>query len=765
MQRHVNLLFFFGFALSAGGCAHNQSVYDLDLGHKAEKLGDYDAALQYYRQALSAHPDNASYKIKVNQLRFDAAQRHIQQGYTLRDEGDLQGAEQQFQRAFGIDPSSSAALQQLKATAQTIATENSHGTDTENLGRPPGKVLASAPPEMKPMSLAPIDLKMSNDAKTVFDTIGKLAGLTMIYDADFPAHRITVEMNNVTIEQALDIVALESKAFWEPVTQNVVFVTSDQPQKRRDYEEQVMRTFYLSNTVQSQDITEIVTGLRQLLDLKRVQQINAQNSIVIRDTPAKLALAAKFIEDSDKARPEVVIQVEVLQASTDRLRTLGVLPGQSASLTFTGPSSSSSTSSSSTSGTAYLDALKDLTQDFSVTLPGATASAVMTDSRTTIIQDPELRSVDGQLAKLRVGDRVPVATGSYGTGATVSTTSVSALVNTQFQYIDVGVSLDVTPRIHANHEISMKVAVEVSTVSSYVTIGSIQQPVISQRKIEHDIRLKEGEVNVLGGLFQRTDTKSVNGWPGLSKIPFLRYLTSTDNKEVTQSDVLIVLIPRIVRVPEWTKDSLRAVYSGTETNVAVRAETDITAPPTQNAVPKPAASLGVSGGQPVSGAPAPPTNENVTGTSRANSPAPSPPKPIGRLRFDPQAVALKPGQTASVALLVEDATDLFSVPLLLSFDPAVVSIEDVHDGGFLSGGTQEVAVVEHIDKEHGQALISATRQPGTPGATGKGALVILDLKGVALGTSQLSIAQISAKDSQRRSVALATSGATVRVQP
>src|SRR5437016_5956077 len=190
----------------------------------------------------------------------------------------------------------------------------------------------------------------NQEAKIIFDTIGKLAGLTVIYDPDFPARRITVELNNVTMEQALEIVSLETKAFVKPVTENIIFVIPDQPQKRRDYEEQVVKTFYVSNTVQPQDLTEIVTGLRQLLDLKRIQQLNSQNAIIVRDTPDKLLLAEKMIRDIDKAKPEVVVQVEVLQARTDRLRDLGILPGQQATVAFT-PGGTTTTSGSTTTTT------------------------------------------------------------------------------------------------------------------------------------------------------------------------------------------------------------------------------------------------------------------------------------------------------------------------------------------------------------------------------------------------------------------------------
>src|SRR5208337_800822 len=434
--------------------------------------------------------------------------------------------------------------------------------------------------------------------KVVFDTIGKLAGLTVIYDPDLPAKRIPVELNNVTLEQALDIVCLQGKAFWKPVTENIIMIAQDNTQKRRDYEEQIVRTFYLSNVAIAQDLTEITTGLRQLLDLKRIQQVNAQNAIIIRDTPDKVALAEKIIRDIDKAKPEVIVQVEILQASTDVMRNLGIMPPQSTTVTLN-PNNSTTSSSSSTSGTSTsgnntinLSQLTHLNQgDVVLTIPSATANFLLTDSSTKIIQNPEIRSTDGQQAKLNIGERVPVATGSFQAGVGVGTSAVNPLVNTQFQYIDVGVNIDVTPHIHANREVSMKLQVEVSSVASYATIGGIQQPVIAQNKTQQEIRLKEGEVSILAGLIQRIDTKTLNGWPWLANVPIMRYLFSVENADRQSSEVLIVLSPRIVRMPEWTKANLRALYSGTETFPAIRKELDVKSPtanPSPSLAPAPA---------------------------------------------------------------------------------------------------------------------------------------------------------------------------------
>ena len=770
-MRRWGLLFIWIFVgLALAGCPKN-AKQDYKAGEKALDLKDYDAAVDYYSKALAADPKNPFYRIKLNEARFEAGELHLHRGIKLREKGDLQGAVSELQRAQVLDPSSPIIDQELKKTMDMLA---QHVSQDEKQSEEPlmedgEAALASAPPELKPLSRAPINLKMSNDAKIVFDTIGKLAGLTVVYDPDLQARRITVDLNNVTLEQALDIVSIETKAFWKPITENIIMVAPDQTQKRRDYDEQVVRTFYLHNVSSPQDLTEISTGLRQLLDLKRIQQVNAQNALIVRDTPDKLALIDKILRDVDKAKPEVLIQVEILQASTDVLRNLGILPPQNISATIN-PNASTTTSSSTTTTTSstntlQLNQLTHLNQsDVSLTTPSATANFLMTDSATKIIQNPEIRAIDGQQAKLNIGQRVPVATGSFQAGVGVGTTAVNPLVNTQFQYIDVGVNIDVTPHIHPNRDVSMKLQVDVSSVASYATIGGIQQPVIAQNKTQEEIRLKEGEVSILAGLIQRIDTKTLNGWPWLANIPIMRYLFSATNTEIQDSEVLIVLTPRIVRMPEWTKENLRALYSGTETMPAVRKELDVKAP-TANPSPSamPTGAVIPSGAGPSGTAPVPMV------TPASGTPAPvnvAPPAPVGgpRLRFEPNSLNLSPGQTTTVGIAVDNVTDLFSIPLMIQYNPAVISIEEARHGSFLSGGTQDIAVVQRVDKEHGQAIISATRQPNTPGVNGSGTLLGIVIKALAPGSSNLSIVQVNAKDSQQRTIPLVTSEATVRVQ-
>jgi general secretion pathway protein D len=773
MRRWCQFIALISIATFIAGCPKGQNDYS--AAKKAADMQDYDAAVDYYLKAEKADPHNAAYKIGLNQSRFMAGEQHIKEGLKLRDKGDLQGAASQFQRAQVLDPSSMIADQELKKTLDMIA-EKLRGSEVaeevplmEN-GQP---AMASLPPELKPLSRAPVNLTMTNDVKVVYDTIGKLAGLTVIYDPDLQAKRIHVELNNLTLEQALEITSLESKTFWKPVTENVIMVIPDQAQKRRDYEEQIVRTFYLSNVSIPQDLTEITTGLRSLLDLKRISQVNAQNAIIIRDTPDKIALVDKIVRDIDKAKPEVIVQVQILEARTDNLRNLGIQPGQSASVTIN-PNNSTTTNSSGTSTTTTTNngvSLQQLTHlnqnDVVFTLPGATANFLLTDTSTKILENPELRGVDGQSAKLKIGDRVPVATGSFqagvGVGSTAGAGFVNPLVNTQFQYIDVGVNLDITPHVHPNHDISMKISVEVSAVTGQSSIGGITQPIISQRKVEHEIRLKEGEVSILGGLISRVDTKTLNGWPGLARIPVMRYLFSTDNVERQEDDVLIVLTPRIVRMPDWAKINLRAISAGTESLPGARREMDVKAPtanpgPQTNPAPQgPAGAVPVSPLAPAQANPSPVTPANPGTAPQAQVSGP-------RIRFEPSTMNLSPGQTTTIGVVVDNVTDLFSVPMLLQYNPSIIHVEEVRHGGFLSGGTQEIAIVQRADNDHGQAIISATRQPNTAGVNGSGTLLGVVVKGIAPGTTNLSIVQVNAKDSQQKPIPLVTSEATIKVQ-
>ena len=576
------------------------------------------------------------------------------------------------------------------------------------------------PPGLAPLSREPVTLKMNADSKMVFRTLGKLAGLNVIFDPDFQEKKINVDLVNVTIQQAMNAASVEAKAFWKPIATNIILVMPDSQQKRKEQEEQILEKIYLQHTQTAQELTEIMNSIQQMLELRHVQALPRDNAILIRDTPAKVLLASRLIRDSDRGRPEVVVQISVLQVRRDRARSLGIQPGSSTSVTFNpatplGPA-----------GAVALSKLNQLSQgDFALTIPSAVASALFSDSNTRIIQNPQVRVSDGESARLRVGDRVPIATGSF------QAIGVGPSINTQFQYIDVGVNIDLTPHVHPDHSVSIKLGVEVSSLNGKVNIGGIDQPIISQRRIEHEIRLQEGELSVLGGLAERSQTKSVTGWPGLSRLPLLRYLFSGEDTSNSENEVLIVINPRQVRMRDLAGDTLHALSVGTDSEITLRSRDEFLLP-VAAAAQKP----GVPG----------PAEAVVPGLEKQLQTG-------AVLQLDPQKVAVKPGEITLVQVRMEDVEDLFSASLLLRYDPQVLSLDDVRHGDFLSGGgSQEVAILQRIDHEKGEASIYTTRQPNTAGVNGQGVLLNLVIRHLTDAPATLQVIEVGARSSRQRPI-------------
>ena len=729
--------------LFTAGCPRKGGA-DLKQGRQAELEKDYDTALIHYERALKADPRNPEYQLRSNRIRFLAAQTHVDRGHKLRDQGLLEPAAAEFEKALAIDPSSFIAEQELRRTLETIIAQRqaqSQAAAAPAAGIPALANVPEGPPVLRPLSREPLNLRITEDARRIFESIGRLAGINVVFDSDFQARRVTVELDRATLEQALDIVSLMTKSFWKPVTSNTIMVIPDSAAKRRSYEEQVLKTFYLANTVQAAELNEIVQTLRTLLDIKRITPSTTNNAILIRDTPDKVAVAEKIIRDVDQAKPEVLVQVAVLQARRDRARELGILPSTSIPVIFT----PATPTAANTSQLRLRDLQGLSSRDYSIVLPSATALMLMTDSTTQVLQNPEIRVTDGQTAKLRIGDRVPFAVGSFQPG--IGGVGINPLVNTQFQFQDVGVNVDLTPRVHSGREVSLRLKVEVSSVTGTSRIGGIDQPIFGQRIIEHDIRLREGEVSILGGIIEQSETVSIEGWPGLSQVPFLRYLFSSERKSRLENEVMIVLMPRIIRLPEVTAANLRQLAIGTDESIS------LPRPP----APEEPAPTAPAESRPAPAAPAP--------APRAPS-APPAPQPSGpsQVIFQPAQSTVAAGTQFTVDIVVENAQDLFTLPLAIRFDPNVVMITEIHHGDLMGGTEQPAALVQRVDAETGTAILSVSRPPGARGANGNGILVTLTLEARAAGQTQLVIQNVAARNSRRDPLTFQTASAEIVVE-
>jgi general secretion pathway protein D len=537
-------------------------------GVQAENKNNYDEAFQAYSQAHSLKPKDAKYFTAFTRMRFYAAVQHVSKAQALRDSGKLQEAVAEFQRAAEIDPTNFAAKSEAHRTEEIIKKQAHVGEETPKKELPLDKMAqeAAGPVELQQLSNTLISLRLTENATMVYKTIAHLAGINVLFDQDYKPPKITVELNDVTLREALNTVALQTKTFWTPVSSNTILIAADTTAKRKEMENSVMKTFYLKNVSTPAELQEAAATLKSILDLNRIQLVPNQNALILRGTTDQMVLAQKLITDLDKPKPEVVIEIAVLQVSRSRIRTLGVNPPTSANIVMVPGTTGGGGSGSS--GGFTLNSLGALNAtNFQVSIPGASMSYLMSDSDTKLIQNPEIRALDNEKATLKIGDRVPVATGSFGAAAGGG--GVSALVNTQFQYLDVGVNIDITPHIHSEHEVTLKMTLEVSSVSGTQNIGGISQPIIGQRRIEHETRLRDGEVNLVGGILEDTETHSLAGYPWLTKIPILKYLFGQEDRQRQENEIVFAITPHIVRAQEVTDDNLRLVDLGRGSSVTV----------------------------------------------------------------------------------------------------------------------------------------------------------------------------------------------------
>jgi len=788
LQACAVLLLCGGFLASAPAHAQSASSWN-KKGQAAEARDDYDTAFEAYRQAHLKKPTDLRYKTRYERLKFEAANMHVDRGRILRNSGDVDGALNEFARAVQIDPGNQAAAQELQITEKPKP-------DASGATPPPGSASGGGivspgfgeqtqrqkqvlrdissmegPVELQPVNDDPITLHMVEDTKVIYQAIGKAAGLNVIFDPDYTSKRISVDLTSMSLVDALRVVGTLSGTFWKPVTTNTIFVAQNNRTKRTDLDDLAVETFYLTNVSQQNDANEILVALRNLFDPStKMFLIASQNAIVMRATPEELILAEKIINDLDRTRAEVVVDVAVLEVSRQLERNLGITLPTSFGLTpqysnanvTTNSTTTTTGSTTSTTSGITLNTLGNLNAtNFAVSITGGQVNALLSDSDTRVLQNPRIRATDGQNATLKIGSKIPVATGSYSAGAAITTASLG--VQTQFTYLDVGVNIDITPTVHYDREVSLKLKIEISAQNGSVTISGVTEPIISQRVVQQIIQLKDGEPSILAGLLQQQDTKAVTGTPGLGEIPFIKYFFSSQDKTVQSDEIVFLLIPHIVRESILTADNMRPVDTGTGQSFGLRfkspdqiaaeaASAPATGPAASPKIQPTTASNAARAALGTISADGNPIAKPATGTSVPVAVVgPTSAQPPVTLTVVPQVVNQTVGATFQVAVLANNANDLFSVPLQLKFDPRVLSLVDVDSGVLLSQDGQAVALV-HRDEGNGLVTVSASRPPGTAGVNGQGTVVTLTFKALAPGDSSLTLVKVGAKDSKQASL-------------
>ena len=748
-------------------------------GQQAELREDYDAAYEDYLHARQKKPGDMRYQARLDRMRFQAAAVHVDRGRVLRQSGDIAGALNQFTRALQIDPGNEAAAQEIRSTENA---DKANGAAA--VTAPPGAAESSAvvreiasvaaPLVLKPLPTDPITLHMVEDTKNIYTAIGKEAGLNVLFDPDYTSKRIPVDLTNVSLEYALRIVGDLAGTFYKAVSPDTIFVAQNNHQKHTDLDDLAVQTFYLTNSSQANDTNEIFTAVRQVLPADtKAFMVPSQNAIVVRGTQDDLLLAEKLINDLDRTKAEVVVDVAILEVSRDKIRNLGITLPQSIGITPQVSPNSTTASSSSTTGTTTstngftLNTLANTNAtNFAVSISGGTVNALLSDADTRVLQNPSVRATDGQQATLKIGSRIPIATGSYSAGAATGITAGIG-VQTQFSYIDIGVTIDMTPTIHLDHEVTLKLNVENSTQSGSVTIEGVTEPIIGTRSDKTTIQLRDGEPCLLAGILTKEDNSSNSGTPGLSDIPLLRYFFGSIYKENDLDEVVFILIPHIVRESVVTRLNTRAIDTGTSADIELRRD-----PNAEEALQLDNSAQSTPAGSTTSAAnaanamvqqlPQQAMRPTPPGAGSAAKPA-APAGPPIAFAVIPTVSTQTVGSTFRASISLAGARDVYSVPVQVQFDPKILQLVNVDTGGLLAGDGQPVALV-HRDEGNGLVTISASRPPGVSGVNGQGELCILTFKALAAGDSNITLVKVGARNSSMLSLPAIGSQSVVHVK-
>jgi general secretion pathway protein D len=737
--------------LASSGCVGSRAFRD---AREEETLRHWDLAVLKYSRAAALDPSSSKFRIALERAKIKASQFHFEKGKLYRASGRADLAVVELEQAALLDPTNQYAETELRKAQDQVArtaAERSGETRVEMAKRKTRGVRARAP-MLEPTSDRPINLNFpqARPVKQIYQSLASAAGINVIFDQQLKDDNVSIVLTNMRFQDALETLMRQENHFYKVIDEKTMLIAADTPQNRKTYEDLVIRTFFLSNG----DVTEVSNSLRSLLQTTRISVNKAENSITLRDTADKVAIAERIVEQNDKQLAEVVVDVELLQVNTTKAQDLGLLlspysvgasapaPGGTTSLGAKIPPSSATAA-----GAFTWDQLRELSiRSFGFTIPAVTYNLIKNNTDAELLAKPELRISEGQKAQLVIGDRVPIPVTSFNT-STVAGTNIVPI--TSYQYQDVGIKIEVEPRVHHNKEITLKLTVEVSNLNG--TAPGTTQPIIGTRTISSNIRLKDGETNFLAGLFRNDKSRTTSKVPYVGDIPILGRLFSDRSTSDTTTDLVLTLTPHIIRIPDITEEDLAPLYVGTDANITYQGTTRVEgaggAGPFEGNRREPPAPR-----PPPAGAPSVLVPQNLAPSSPPNDPFRRPPEPVppqptpppvtprgasaevspqtGLLfDFDPPQLSLGPGQQGSVVVRASGNEALAATALVIRFDPSVVMAVSVRP--ILSD--QGVADV-HI--EAGRVVVET---PGTDGVSGTHAVVEITLQGVARGRSRLSL--------------------------
>jgi general secretion pathway protein D len=654
----LKVLTILGAALATFACAGSQSFRE---AREEETLGHWDVAVLKYGRAADLDPTNESYRMALARARSRASQVHFEKGKIYRSSGAPDLAVVELEQAVVLDPTNKYAeteLRKAREEAAKLLAERSGETKLEGMKRRARGQKARAP-MLEPVSDKPINLNFptAKPIKQIYLALAASAGINVIFDPQLKDDNISIVLNSIEFQKALETLMRQENHFYKVIDEKTIMIAADNPQNRKTYEDLVLRTFYLSNG----DLTDVSNAIRQLLQTTRISVNKAENSITLRDTADKVAIAERIVEQNDKQLAEVIVDVELLLINSDKMQDLGlILSSYSISAALTPPKT----------GFQWSDLQKLNINSLTFTIPNsATVNFIKNNTQAEVLARPSLRISEGQKAQLIIGDKVPIPTTTFNTGTTVGGNIVPI---TSFQYQDVGIKIDVEPRVHHNKEVTMKLTVEASNLNGSVTLQAGQsQPIIGTRTITSNIRLKDGETSFLAGLLRRDKTQSTTTIPFLGDIPIIGRLFTNRSTEVKNQDLMLTLTPHIIRIPDISEEDLAPVYVGTDSNISYQGSPRIESPATsgpfdfQRQQPAPARAPATQ--------PTGPQPQNLV--PDAFRPSPPPPQPqVPQTEIRPPGGSASLESTAVSASVSASAETAPASETVFSFEPAIVSV-------------------------------------------------------------------------------------------
>src|SRR5262245_60331335 len=536
-----------------------------------EQLGHWDLAVIEYGKAVELMPTATGYKTALARAKLKASQVHFEKGKMYRASGRPDLAVIELEQTVLLDPTNDYAAVELKKAQDEAAKREAERSADSNMVKIKKKTRGARAvmPMLEPSSDKPINLNFPQPKpiKQIYRALADAAGINVVFDPQLKDDNVSIVLTQIDFLKALETLVRQENHFYKIIDERTILIAADTPQNRKTYEDLVIRTFFLSNA----DVTEVANALRALLQTTRISVNKAENSITLRDTSDKVAVAERIGEQNDKQVAEVVVDVELLQINWTKVQNLGIqLVPRAAGASIPAPGGTTNLGAPLAAGQFNWSQLQQIgINSFGFTIPSVVLTFIKNNTDAELLAKPQLRIAEGQKAQLLIGDRVPIPVSSFNT-SNVSGSNIVPI--TSYQYQDIGIKIEVEPRVHHNREVTLKLMTEVSNISGYAVgsgqSGSAPQPIIGTRTISSNIRLRDGETNFLAGLYRTDKTNAKETIPFIGDIPVIGRIFSKVKTDEQTTDLVLTLTPHIIRIPDVTEEDLMPVFVGTDANIS-----------------------------------------------------------------------------------------------------------------------------------------------------------------------------------------------------